>query len=157
MTVSAKTHSPMTSLVDEPIPEREFVYLSERLRNRLFDCILSALAERVRFNNFNKSIVARRMNKNIGQVSKLLSYPSNLTIDTLSRILAALGADLTIGYTLIEHGCQANFEHPWSKRLNHDAEVVDLNRIHSAYSNTRSASGVKVTSSHFMAGGNSNG
>jgi hypothetical protein len=141
MTASARMPTLPLSLAAEPIPERDLIYHRQRLRNRVFDCVLVALADRVRLHQLSRTAIAKRMGKDPGQVSRLLSYPSNLTIDTLSDLLLAIGADLTLGHHLAENPPRTNYEHPWSKRHPRADEVLDLAAINRGRSATSSSSG----------------
>lgn len=116
MIASAKMPTPPLNLAAEPLSEGDLIYHRQRLRNRFFDCVLHALADRLQSQKISRGAIAKRMGKDPAQVSRLLSYPSNLTIDTLSDVLLALGADLTLDHFLVENGPRSNYEHPWSRR-----------------------------------------
>jgi hypothetical protein len=132
MSASATMPTPPPSLAGEAIPQPELAYYRERLRNRVFDCILDALGERVRTRRFNRLMIARRMGKDPAQVSRLLAYPSNLTLDTVSDLLRALDADLTLSFFLTDQAPPANYEHPWSTRNDKAEMVPDINDMRRA-------------------------
>jgi hypothetical protein len=99
---------------DEPIPERELFYHRERLRNRIFDCVIKALAERAAKGVATRAAIARRLAKDPGQLSRWFSGPSNWTIDTISDLMLALNAELVIEHRLYEDLVIPNYRHPLS-------------------------------------------
>lgn len=89
--------TPQTSFLSEiesnqAIPLGKLAYLRERTRNRLYDFIVSRFIERSK-DGFTKADLARRIGKKPEVVTRLLGAPGNWTIDTLSDLLAGIGAE----------------------------------------------------------------
>lgn len=72
------------------------VYFQERLRQRLYDMVMTEFdAYEVR--GGSKAKLARRLGKRPEQITRWLSTPGNLTFDTLSDLLLGLsGAELAM-------------------------------------------------------------
>ena len=86
--------SQQTSLLYElrqiPIPEATLVELESRLQHRIHSMILDA---------FNKSGLSQkeltdRLGWNPARISRIVASASNLTLSTISALLAAIGVDL---------------------------------------------------------------
>ena len=107
---------------DEPLSPRAIFYCRERLRNRIFDCVIKALADRVAMGTVPRAKLAKRLGKDPAQISRWFSGPSNWTIDTISDLMLALNAELILEHKLYEHVPVPNYRHPlaettdsWSK------------------------------------------
>lgn len=73
-------------------------YFQERLRNRLYDLVIKEF-EQYQEAGHNQVQLANRLGKRSEQISRWLSSPGNLTLDTVSDLLLGLsGAEL--GMTL---------------------------------------------------------
>jgi hypothetical protein len=97
---------------DEPLSQRSIFYCRERLRNRIFDCVIRALAERVASGATTRASIAKRLGKDPAQVTRWLSGPSNWTIDTISDLMLALDAELLMEHRLYENLAMPNYRHP---------------------------------------------
>ena len=97
---------------DEPLPPRMIFYHRERLRNRIFDCVVKALAERAAAGVATRALIARRLGKDPAQVTRWLSGPSNWTIDTISDLMAALNVELVLEQRRYEELTMPNYHHP---------------------------------------------
>ena len=97
---------------DDPISPRALFYCRERLRNRIFDCVIKALADRAAMGGTTRASVAKRLGKDPAQVSRWFSGPSNWTIDTISDLMLALNAELILEHRLYEDLVAPNYRHP---------------------------------------------
>ena len=81
------------------VPAGTRAYLQERLRNRLYDLVLTEFMKRQRENpEFTQAALAKRIERGGDQVNRWLRSPGNWTIDTISDLLVGIaGAELTIG------------------------------------------------------------
>lgn len=92
------------SFLSEPIgtakiPESTLIYFRMRLKQRIF----SLIAKEFKRSGLSQADLGRRLDKDPGQISRLLSGPGNLTIDTASDVLFALGGGepaMTMAYPL---------------------------------------------------------
>jgi len=79
----------------EPIPEEKLVYLRERLRDRLYTTIMKAFLRRVELKkDFKQSDLAIRIHRTQAQIARWFSGASNLTIDSISDLLAGVAMDI---------------------------------------------------------------
>ena len=78
----------------DPIADRELFYYRARQRNRIFDGIVGYFATRAENYGVTKREIARRLGRDPAQVTRWLSQPSNLTLDTISDLLLAMGAEM---------------------------------------------------------------
>ena len=81
------------------------VYFQERLRNRIYDLIIRQL-ENYKTAGGTQIKLATRLDRRTDQISRWLSSPGNLTLDTISDLLLGLsGAELRmeIDYPMQEH------------------------------------------------------
>lgn len=78
---------------DTPIPEEKLEYLGERLRNNLYNFIISKFLERQETHGLTQAKLARRIDYDPGRLSKLLGAPGNWTMKTISDLLAGISAE----------------------------------------------------------------
>lgn len=76
------------------ISERDLRFYRRLLRNRVFSELLAYFESLAKSNDFKKSDLAARLNKDRGAISRLFAEPSNLTLDTVSDLLVAMDAEL---------------------------------------------------------------
>jgi transcriptional regulator with XRE-family HTH domain len=97
-----------TSTLFEPtgavkIPFSTLAYFRARLKHRIYNLIIREFKK----SGLSQADLGRRLNKKPAQLSRLLSGPGNLTVDTFSDLLFAIsGAEpgLSIDYPLSTHG-----------------------------------------------------
>jgi hypothetical protein len=76
----------------KPISESKLVYLQERLRARFFDFLIERF-ERAQGAGLTKAKLARRIKKSPEVINRWLGSPSNLTLDSISDLLAGMNAE----------------------------------------------------------------
>ena len=79
--------------LDAPIPAGKLEYLQERLRNNLYNFIVSKFLERHENYGLTQAALARRIGCDPGRLSKLLGAPGNWTIGTISDLLVGISAE----------------------------------------------------------------
>ena len=72
---------------------RDISYYRQRYRNRVFSKLVAWITEQAQQEHVTRKDVAERLKKDPGQISRLLSQPSNLTLDTISDLLLAFDAE----------------------------------------------------------------
>jgi len=72
---------------------RELAYYRQRYRNRVFSKLVSFISEQAARESLAQKDIAERLNKDEGQLSRLLNHPGNLTLDTISDLLLAFEAE----------------------------------------------------------------
>ncbi len=107
--------------------DREVFYYRKRLKNRIFARLSAFFAEESERTGITKSDIAARLKKDPAQITRWLSGPSNLTLDTLSDLLLALDAEVeTPRIVRFEDRPEANYIHPLIAKISgHDQGVVD--------------------------------
>jgi len=79
---------------DAPIPVATLAYFRQRLRNHLHELVLGEFLKQEADTNLTKAKIARRMRReNPSQITLWFSSPSNLSIDTMSDLMLAMGAE----------------------------------------------------------------
>jgi DNA-binding phage protein len=97
-------------LSDDPIPVGKRAYFAERLKNRLYDLIVSEFKKR----GLSKADLARRTGRKPEQVTRWLGSPGNWTLDTISDLLIAMGSELDVGIApLSGRPARNSFAPPW--------------------------------------------
>jgi len=81
-----------TSILSKPegsnkVPTSTFAYLRARFRHRVYTLIIGLFKKSA----LSQADLARRLGYDPAQLSRLLSGPGNLTLDTISDILFAIG------------------------------------------------------------------
>jgi hypothetical protein len=80
-------------LSDKPISAGILSYFRTRLRLTLHSLILDGFLEQ---KHLTKAKLARRIGRKPEAVNRLLANPGNWTVDTVSDLLLAIGADLQL-------------------------------------------------------------
>lgn len=83
------------SPVGDPLTDKEIAYLNHRLRNHIYGVLIRTFATAVEKHGVTRASIADRAGWDRSQVTRLLSAPSNLQLDSISLFLGALGAELT--------------------------------------------------------------
>ncbi len=100
------------SSLDKPLSKATRIYFQERLRNRLYNLIIKEVTS-FKARDLNQAYLARRLGKKPEQISRLLSGPGNLTLDTVSDLLLGLsGGELTMIVDLPAAQPPRNFRYP---------------------------------------------
>lgn len=87
-------------------------YFRERLRNRLYDLIIREL-EVYKAKGFTQASLATRVGKGPDQISRFLSGPGNVTIDTVSDMLLGMsGAELGVTISHLHSNSSRNLRTP---------------------------------------------
>jgi transcriptional regulator with XRE-family HTH domain len=94
----------------QPLTPAHFGYFQGRLRNRLYGELIKLFMQK-RNTGLTRADLARRLGKKPEQVTRWLSGPGNLKIDTLSDLLLAMGHELDIRLVPIETRASSNHTH----------------------------------------------
>jgi hypothetical protein len=102
-----------SSTKNVPKSARDIAYYQQRYRNRVFSKLVSWIAEQAINNQLTKKDIADRINKDPALVTRLLSQPGNLTLDTISDLLLAFDAEAEPpDIILFKDRRPANYMHP---------------------------------------------
>lgn len=96
---------------DDVLSEDTIKYFNHGLRNRVYGELIKAFAEAVTKNNGTRKGLAKRVDMDPSQVTRLLAAPSNLTLDTISTFLLGIGAELETEAVFQKDRAAANFSH----------------------------------------------
>jgi hypothetical protein len=72
---------------------REMFYFRQRYKNAVFAKLQSFFCEEAEKNGITKATIATRLNRDPAQITRWLSSPGNLTLDTFSDLLFAMEAE----------------------------------------------------------------
>lgn len=109
------TTSQSTSILYEiqnklPIPAEKRAYFAARLRNRLYNFIMTKFKEHELHNSLTKAELARRINRDPAVVTRLLSSPGNWRSDTASDLLLGIcGEEIQFSSSLPTTGAKRNY------------------------------------------------
>lgn len=98
----------------EPIAERDLFYYRARQRNRLFDELTRYFAARAEHDGITKRDIARKLKRDPAQITRWLSQPTNLTLDTVSDLLLAMGAEMDCEIRAFDDYAVPNDIHGWA-------------------------------------------
>lgn len=115
MTMSQTTF--LSDVLDaREIPRNKLAYFRARLRNRLYDFIITAFVREQETGKLSKKQLAERIGRRPEQITRWLSGPSNWTLDTISDLLIAMGAEAEFSLVFlkdkvsVEKNSSASFE-----------------------------------------------
>ena len=99
------------------VNERELQYSRQRQRNRVFTALVSFFARESENRGLSRKDVASALQRDPAQITRWLSQPSNLTLDTISDLLLSLGAEMDVRIVKFDDRAKANFMHPLASRI----------------------------------------
>jgi transcriptional regulator with XRE-family HTH domain len=109
-----------TSKILDRSKRRRF-YFNRRFQNRVFAKLISFIAEEGERAGVTKKDIANRLEKDPAQITRWLSSPSNLTLDTISDLLFALDAEpQPFEIRLFSEMPAPNFAHSLIRTLTHN-------------------------------------
>ena len=122
-----------SSTRNEPRSIRDISYYRQRYRNRVFAKLVDFISEQSDQRKITRRDIAERLNKDPAQITRLLSQPGNMTLDTISDLLLALDAEAEPPeIVLFEHRSPANYVHPLVARVADIAVTTDTLRAESS-------------------------
>jgi hypothetical protein len=95
-----------------PLRDREIFYYRQRNKNRVFEKIAMLFVEEAERRGVTKKQIAELLKKDTGLITRWLSGPNNLTLDTISDLLLALGAEMDYEPVRFADRQKGNYFHP---------------------------------------------
>ena len=104
-----------------PLSASDVAYHRQRQKNRMLEILASFFAEEARRTGVTKKQVADALGKDPAQITRWLSSPGNLTLDTISDLLLALGAEMDHRIVRFAERPESNEIHPLVARVSENA------------------------------------
>ncbi len=118
------TPSSISAIPEDGKPSAEQVaYFGRRLRNDLHSEVLRCFLKEKR-RGLTKAELARRLNKDPAQITRLLGAPKNTTIETMSAMFLAMGYLPTITTIKLGDCTLPNEHHPLAATLERATPLV---------------------------------
>lgn len=105
------------------IPLRTLAYFRERLRNRLYSMVVKEFLKQSETHKLTRADIARRIGRKPEQITRWLGVPSNWTLDTVSDLMLAMGAEPDFSIALLAHKTATTSED------SEESSVVSSNKI----------------------------
>jgi DNA-binding phage protein len=111
----------------------EMAKFEYRNENRAYDAVIAALEAAAAQDRLKRKDIAKKIEMDPGQFSRLLSGPSNWTLGTISNLLFAIGAEMEFNVVDIAKRQKSSVQH----YLSGDVDPIEV-RIGGAEDSTRS-------------------
>jgi len=82
-----------TTTKREPKSVRDIAYYTQRYRNRVFAKLVSFISDQLEQNGLTQKDIAERLNRDPALISRWLSQPSNMNLDTVAMFALAFDAE----------------------------------------------------------------
>ena len=109
---TSQTQKTPASSTNQPISTREITYYNRRLQNAVFNEIVRAFVEEVKAGRLSRATLAKRIGKEPAQITRWLSGPANLTLNTISIILLGMNAEMDAKVVFSRDISVPNYAHP---------------------------------------------
>ena len=76
------------------VSDRDIFYHRQRFKNHLFETLTSFFAKEAEHRGISKKDIAECLRRDPASITRWITTPSNLTLDTISDLLLSLGAEL---------------------------------------------------------------
>lgn len=106
------------------LSKRDVFYYRQRNRNRIFSDICAFFAQEAAKNtDVTKRFIANKLGCDPALITRWLSAPSNLTVDTISDLLLALQAEMDYRIVRFVDQSKPNFTHPFIAELSDQTDT----------------------------------
>src|SRR5215470_7279740 len=99
------------------VSDRDVFYYRQRSKNRLFEALTSFFAEEAERRGITKRDIAECLRRDPASITRWLTAPSNLTLDTISDLLLSLGAEMDYTVAKFEDRARPNEMHELIARI----------------------------------------
>ncbi len=94
------------------IPKRDIFYYRQRMKNRVFAELASFFADEAATHRITKREIAARLQCDPALITRWLSAPGNLTLETISDLLLSLNAEMDTRIVRFHERAVPNYVHP---------------------------------------------
>jgi hypothetical protein len=101
-----------TSKQDKALSRRDLAYYRRRQQNRVFAKLAAFFANEAEHGRITRKEIAEKLSKDPAQITRWLSTPSNLTLDTISDLLLAMNAEVDHQIVRFADRPKPNYAHP---------------------------------------------
>jgi transcriptional regulator with XRE-family HTH domain len=135
----------MENTSEQPaLSKRDIFYYRQRMKNRIFTAIASFFATEAECHRITKREIANRLGCDPAQITRWLSAPSNMTLDTISDLLVALKAEADVQIVSFEAKAKPNYVHPLIANLSPRTVKADNSKAKEVTEATFPAIGLAV-------------
>ena len=99
------------------LSDRDIFYYRQRTKNRVFEALTAFFAEEAERRGISKKEIAEALRRDPAQISRWLSSPTNLTLDTISDLLLSLEAEMDYSVAKFQDRGTPNEMHPLMQRI----------------------------------------
>lgn len=109
---------------DRPISKKDIYYYRQRYRNRVFSAVARLFSERAKTEGLSKKELAFRLGKEPAQITRWFSGPSNWTLDTVSDLLLAMGAEFDHTAGSFQAASSRKCVHPLVQEIDDEKKII---------------------------------
>ena len=106
-------------------------FFRQRLKNKIFQSALAYFVDVAKERNLTKKDIAKLLDKDPAQITRWFSGPNNWTLDTISDLLLAMGAEMTHEIVSLDEFNQetADFKKAGELSVNPDVPQVEVREM----------------------------
>jgi transcriptional regulator with XRE-family HTH domain len=116
------------TLRTSPIPKREIFYYRQRMKNRVFAELASFFANEAAAHQLTKREIAYRLQCDPALITRWLSAPGNVTLETISDLLLALNAEMDTNIVRFADRAKPNYVHPLIAYLDEPKDKLKIKK-----------------------------
>jgi transcriptional regulator with XRE-family HTH domain len=105
------------------LSNRDIYYYQQRNKNRVFEKLVAFFAAEAERLGITKKEIAQRLHRDPAQITRWLSAPNNLTLDSISDLLLALEAEMDYDVTRFSERATPNYSHPLMPHPNQNIQI----------------------------------
>jgi hypothetical protein len=95
-----------------PLSVGDIAYFRERQRNHVFEVVWLEFVNQAKNNGLTKKLIAERLGRHPSQITRWLSGPGNLELNSVSDLCLAMNCELIIGCSSLLGRPTPNYVHP---------------------------------------------
>jgi hypothetical protein len=115
------------------LSDRNIFYYRRRFLNRVHEALTSFFDEETERRGLTKQDIAERIGRDPAQITRWLSAPSNLTLESVSDLLQGVGAEMDVVVARLSDRPQSNYMHPLIEAITAPAPVATITPTRAGY------------------------